>query len=255
MQHSLLIALTHVIQDSALNVSILREQHAIPMLFALIEKSSASVVVHSVQLLLPLLSHPLPCTHNDQVHRLNVVLNAWQKYEHDARVQTSLYCLYRKLQPLLENGGGGGGNGSSDSMDRLQQHQIVKILNHSKLVEGQQWLALKNEFIADGIELTDADAKELTLKIEQYEKLKAQLVLAENSLKTVVAHKVQQNLHALTEKLKLYKAQKNAQIYNKQNRKGNVLTASIKMNKDEKDQMLSKSLQINETMKKVLGGV
>ena len=62
-------------------------------------------------------------------------------------------------------------------------------------------------------------------------------------------------MHDFMNKLNLYKTQKKergAQSI-KHSKENTVFAASIKLNKDQKDEIVAKSLQIDETMQKVLG--
>ena len=163
----------------------------------------------------------------------------------NVRVMRSIYCLYAQLRSFIY----------SENIDPMQQHKITKILNHSHLIEGQEWSILQQQLNEKGVELTTADSAELSSKVNKYNKIKSQLTSAERSLKLVADKKSEDNLHDLMNKLNLYKTQKKGGMQNIKHPKETVLASTIKLNKDQKDEIVAKSLQLDETMKKVLADI
>ena len=64
-----------------------------------------------------------------------------------------------------------------------------------------------------------------------------------------------ENMRDLMNKLNLYQAQSKERGARsiKHSKENSVFAANIKLNKDQKDEIVAKSLQIGETMQKVLG--
>lgn len=157
----------------------------------------------------------------------------------------SLYCLYTKFQPVIfvEN---------RENMDPVQQHTVTKILTHLQVMEGIEWNNLQKELGDEGIELTSFDTIELESKIEEYNKIKSQLSTAEQSLKIIADQKLEENMKDLMNKLNLYKSQQSSQNIRQSNKEA-LLGSTIKLNKDQKDEIVAKSLQLDETMRRVFG--
>ena len=157
----------------------------------------------------------------------------------------SIYCLYSKLRPIISVS-------NQENIDAVQQHKITKILNHLQMMEGEEWSNLQKEFEDEKIELTTFDTIELESKVEKYNGIKSQLSFAEQSLKIIANKELEEDLKDLMNKLNLYRTQQCGTNIRQSNREA-LLGSTIKLNKDQKDEIVSNSLQLDATMKRVLG--
>eukprot|EP00486_Rosalina_sp_Unknown_P005314 CAMPEP_0201572344 /NCGR_PEP_ID=MMETSP0190_2-20130828/15530_1 /ASSEMBLY_ACC=CAM_ASM_000263 /TAXON_ID=37353 /ORGANISM="Rosalina sp." /LENGTH=121 /DNA_ID=CAMNT_0047997957 /DNA_START=635 /DNA_END=1000 /DNA_ORIENTATION=- len=119
-------------------------------------------------------------------------------------------------------------------------------------MEGEEWSNLQKELQDEEIELTSFDTIELESKVAKYNKIKSQLSMAEQSLKAIANRELEENMKDLMKKLNLYKTQQHSQNIRQSNKEA-LLGSTIKLNKDQKDELVAKSLQLDETMKRVLG--
>ena len=157
----------------------------------------------------------------------------------------SIYCLYSKLRPIISIS-------NQENIDALQQHKITKILNHLQMMEGEEWINLQKELEDEEIELTTFDTIELESKVAKYNGIKSQLSSAEQSLKIIENKELEENLKDLMNKLNFYRTQQRGTSIRQSNREA-LLGATIKLNKDQKDEIVAKSLQLDATMRRVLG--
>ena len=277
-QNSLIKCLRNMLNESPENQIIFFNQHGIEMLINIIQKSPSLIIENALNLLLELSSNEQfksEIKSLEQQYEYNVImilLDIWEKsglfssiyifyyfmiiYKSyteqnddkgddetiNLRVMRSVYCLYCKIRTMIH----------LKNIDPVTQHKITKILNYSQMREGREWFNLQKEFKKEEIELTRADSVELESKINKYKTIKSQLNSAESSLKIIAVKQMEENMNDLMNKLNLYKTQQ-AGINIRESNKEALLGSTIKLNKDQKDEIVAKSLQLNETMKKVFG--
>merc|ERR1712154_201591 len=141
----------------------------------------------------------------------------------NSRVMASIHCLYDQLNPTFIQ---------QENVDPAQQYKIMKILNHSQLIEGKEWEQLQQELLLNDDKLTSFDHDLLISKVDEYKKIKSQLLSAQNSLKITQEKKLQENLNDLMNKLNCYKSQNDAERHSirHQQERENVLASTIKLN-------------------------
>jgi len=261
-QHSLLHCLRTLTNRNPTNQAVLLQQEGIiTLLIELMQKSGASIMESVINLLLQLLASESQTTVKRQIvssynhNRFQCVLfGIWQKCEENmqdvmtVRVMTGIHCLYKACSL--------GANASNTDIDAVEKHTVLKILNHCKLMEGKAWMQLQQDVQREAIELTESDSVTLAAKIKNFQNLQSQLALSQSSLQAIKEKKAEHNLHDLMQKLNLFQSQKKkngGKLSMKQFNKQYLLASTIKLNKDQKDEMVANSLQLNETMNKVLG--
>jgi len=168
-----------------------------------------------------------------------ILIKIWRSNKERNVLQTNVHCLVAALDCAI---------------DWRNGHKMDAMLKHFELMQGTEWKAVSQSLAKD--EITSFDANNIKLKIEKYEKIKSQIERAGEALKASKDEEAKQNLNDLMQKLNLYKSQTATRqsIKSQNNNKENtILTANIKMSKEEKSKIIAQSLQIDQTMQKVLG--
>jgi len=269
--HALIFCLRSVLRPRmAHNIAVFLNEKGLAMLLRLLRKAQPAVAESALNLILQMIQNKnfasklAEYSDSDGDVRSQLV-RLWTDLERDsdvdtetkARVQRSISCLFLEVQSLSPK------QSADIECEPRQRHQIERaierIVRHAQLREGEEWTAVYQELLTgkDRLRLLKADDQILREKIESYDTLRAKMRSEEEEMEKRAKREMDENLQELVNKLQLYKAQKKPVGMRSSTVKPKeyVLAATIKLNKDQKDEIVAGSLQLKETMRKVLGDV